>query len=126
MPDRESGYALEGTLAHAYCAMKLKSFLKQDTAAEEKEIAGLYENYHTGEMDEYTDVYKIIVLEKLTAAMTARNMPLDAYEQYLDTRRFGTVPHSGFGLGFDRMLMYVTGVGNIRDTLLFPRTVGTL
>ena len=65
-------------------------------------------------------------LEKLTAAMTARNMPLDAYEQYLDTRRFGTVPHSGFGLGFDRMLMYVTGVGNIRDTLLFPRTVGTL
>ena len=65
-------------------------------------------------------------LEKLTAAMVARNMPLDAYEQYLDTRRFGTVPHSGFGLGFDRMLMYVTGVGNIRDTLLFPRTVGTL
>ena len=39
VPDRESGYALEGTLAHAYCAMKLKSFLKQDTAAEEKEIA---------------------------------------------------------------------------------------
>ena len=71
VPDRESGYALEGTLAHAYCAMKLKSFLKQDTAAEEKEIAGLYENYHTGEMDEYTDVYKIIVLEKLTAARTA-------------------------------------------------------
>ena len=51
--------------------MKLKAFLKQDTAAEEKEIAGLYENYHTGEMDEYTDVYKIIVLEKLTAARTA-------------------------------------------------------
>ncbi len=64
--------------------------------------------------------------DKLTAAMTARNMPLDAYQQYLDTRRFGTVPHSGFGLGFERMVMYVTGMGNIRDTALFPRTVGSL
>lgn len=65
-------------------------------------------------------------MDKLTAAMAARNMPLEAYEQYLDTRKYGSVPHSGFGLGFDRMLMYVTGVGNIRDTLLFPRTVGSL
>jgi len=64
--------------------------------------------------------------DKLKAAMVKRNMPLDAYEQYLDTRKYGTVPHSGFGLGFDRMLMYVTGVQNIRDTLLFPRTVGSL
>ncbi len=64
--------------------------------------------------------------DKLTAAMTARNMPLDAYQQYLDTRRFGAVPHSGFGLGFERMVMYVTGMGNIRDTALFPRTVGSL
>ncbi len=64
--------------------------------------------------------------DKLSAAMAARNMPLDAYRQYLDTRRYGSVPHSGFGLGFDRMVMYVTGVSNIRDTLLFPRTVGTL
>ena len=65
-------------------------------------------------------------LEKLKEAMTVRNMPLDAYEQYLDTRKYGSVPHSGFGLGFDRMLMYVTGISNIRDTLLFPRTVGAL
>lgn len=64
--------------------------------------------------------------DKLAAAMTARNMPLDAYRQYLDTRRFGTVPHSGFGLGFERMVMYVTGMSNIRDTALFPRTVGSL
>ena len=64
--------------------------------------------------------------DKLKAAMVKRGMPLDAYEQYLDTRKYGTVPHSGFGLGFDRMLMYVTGVQNIRDTLLFPRTVGSL
>jgi asparaginyl-tRNA synthetase len=64
--------------------------------------------------------------DKLTAAMKKRGMPLEAYKEYLDTRRYGSVPHSGFGLGFDRMLMYVTGVGNIRDTLLFPRTVGNL
>jgi asparaginyl-tRNA synthetase len=49
-------------------------------------------------------------------------LPLDAYWWYLDTRRFGTVPHAGFGLGFERLLMLVTGVGNIRDVLAFPRT----
>ena len=64
--------------------------------------------------------------EKLKNAMLKRGMPLESYQEYLDTRKFGSVPHSGFGLGFDRMLMYVTGVQNIRDTLLFPRTVGNL
>ncbi len=65
-------------------------------------------------------------LEKLKNAMQKRNMPLDAYNSYLDTRKFGSVPHSGFGLGFERILMYITGVQNIRDTLLYPRTVGSL
>ena len=64
--------------------------------------------------------------DKLITAMKKRNMPLDAYQDYLDTRKFGSVPHSGFGLGFDRLLMYIAGVQNIRDTLLFPRTVGKL
>ena len=44
---------------------------------------------------------------------------------YLDTRRFGTCVHSGFGLGFERMLMFVTGVANIRDVIPFPRTPGS-
>ncbi len=65
-------------------------------------------------------------LEKLLTAMEKRGMAQDSYKEYLDTRRYGSVPHSGFGLGFDRMLMYITGVSNIRDTLLFPRTVGSL
>ena len=65
-------------------------------------------------------------MEKLTAAMEKRGMPLEQYTEYLDTRKYGSVPHSGFGLGFERMLMYVTGVQNIRDTLMFPRTVGSL
>ena len=44
------------------------------------------------------------------------------YWWYLDTRRFGSVPHAGFGLGFERFLMFVTGVTNIRDVIPFPRT----
>ncbi|MBR2460183.1 MAG: asparagine--tRNA ligase [Clostridia bacterium] len=63
---------------------------------------------------------------KLKAAMEKRGMKLEEYQDYLDTRKYGSVPHSGFGLGFDRAIMYVTGVQNIRDTLLFPRTVGSL
>ncbi len=65
-------------------------------------------------------------LEKLKTAMLKRNMNLESYSEYIDTRKYGSVPHSGFGLGFERMLMYITGVQNIRDTLLFPRTVGSL
>lgn len=65
-------------------------------------------------------------LENLKTAMTKRGMPLQSYTEYLDTRKYGSVPHSGFGLGFERIIMYITGVQNIRDTLLYPRTVGSL
>ena len=44
---------------------------------------------------------------------------------YLDTRKFGTAPHSGFGLGFERMIQFITGMGNIRDVIPFPRTPGS-
>ena len=59
--------------------------------------------------------------DKLLSAMNERHMNLDDYKHYLDLRRFGTVPHSGFGLGFERMLMYITGIDNIRDVELYPR-----
>ena len=65
-------------------------------------------------------------LDKLITAMNDRNMNLEDYQDYIDLRRFGSVPHSGFGLGFERILMYVTGVANIRDAQLFPRTVGSI
>ena len=65
-------------------------------------------------------------LDKLLNAMNAKGMDLSSYGNYIDTRRYGSVEHSGFGLGFERALMYLTGVSNIRDTLLFPRTVGSL
>ena len=68
--DTGSSFAEEGTLAHAYCAKKLKTFLGLNVEGEEKEIAEYYETYHTGEMDEYTDTYAAIVLEKYNAART--------------------------------------------------------
>jgi nicotinate phosphoribosyltransferase len=64
--------------------------------------------------------------DKLVAAMKERGMDMDAYSDYLDLRKFGSVPHGGFGLGFERLIMYVTGVQNIRDVILFPRTVGSI
>ncbi len=54
--------------------------------------------------------------------ITSRGMKMSDYEWYMELRKFGSAPHSGFGLGFERMLMYVTGIGNIRDTAPFPRT----
>jgi asparaginyl-tRNA synthetase len=61
-------------------------------------------------------------LELLERRMQESGMNLEHYWWYLDMRRFGTVPHAGFGLGFERFLMTVTGVANIRDVIPFPRT----
>ena len=52
------------------------------------------------------------------------NLPLEHYWWYLDLRKYGTVKHAGFGLGFERLVMYVTGISNIRDSIPFPRTPG--
>ncbi len=61
-------------------------------------------------------------LEKLEKRITDLGMSRKNLEWYIDTRRFGTVPHSGFGLGFERLLLFVTGMANIRDVIPFPRT----
>jgi asparaginyl-tRNA synthetase len=61
-------------------------------------------------------------LEKLEARMKEMHIPLAEMDWYLDTRRFGSVPHAGFGLGFERMVQFVTGMTNIRDVIPFPRT----
>jgi asparaginyl-tRNA synthetase len=61
-------------------------------------------------------------LGHLEARMKEMNIPLEELYWYLDTRRFGTVPHAGFGLGFERLIMFVSGMGNIRDVIPFPRT----
>ena len=60
--------------------------------------------------------------EKLSKRIEELNIPMKDMWWYLDTRRFGTVPHSGFGLGFERLVLFVTGMTNIRDVIPFPRT----
>jgi asparaginyl-tRNA synthetase len=60
--------------------------------------------------------------DKLVKRIDEMNIPSKEMWWYLDTRRFGAVPHSGFGLGFERLLLFVTGMGNIRDVIPFPRT----
>ncbi len=63
--------------------------------------------------------------DKLEAKMKEIGIPVEELWWYLDTRRFGTVPHAGFGLGFERMVQFVTGMTNIRDVIAFPRTPGS-
>ena len=62
--------------------------------------------------------------EKLVARMRELNMDEASMEWYLNLRRFGGCVHSGFGMGFERLLIYLTGVENIRDVIPFPRTPG--
>jgi asparaginyl-tRNA synthetase len=64
-------------------------------------------------------------LEVLQSRIGELGLPMEGYEWYLDTRRFGTAPHAGFGLGFERAVQFITGMGNIRDVIPFPRTPGS-
>ena len=64
-------------------------------------------------------------LAVLEANMKAHDLSLDDYAWYRDLRKYGSVPHAGFGLGFERLIMFVTGVANIRDVIPFPRTPGS-
>lgn len=61
-------------------------------------------------------------LDKLEERMAELNIPTEEMSWFLDTRRFGSAPHSGFGLGFERLVLFVTGMTNIRDVIPFPRT----
>ncbi|MBM3968200.1 MAG: asparagine--tRNA ligase, partial [Planctomycetes bacterium] len=63
-------------------------------------------------------------LDVLTERMAGIGLSQDDYWWYLDLRRYGTVPHAGFGLGLERMVQYATGMANIRDVIPFPRTPG--
>jgi asparaginyl-tRNA synthetase len=63
-------------------------------------------------------------MEMLDARMDECNLDKARYQWYRDLRRYGTVPHAGFGLGFERLISYVTGIGNVRDVIPFPRTPG--
>lgn len=94
MPDQGSAYAEEGTLAHAYCAKKLKARLGLDTSGEDAEIEALRDKYHTGEMDEHTDTYEAIVWGKYNAALKRTKDAQLLVEVRLD---FGKWMPDGFG-----------------------------
>ena len=63
-------------------------------------------------------------MEIITARMDELGLKTEDYSWYLDLRRYGGTRHAGFGLGFERLVMYLTGITNIRDVLPFPRTTG--
>lgn len=65
-------------------------------------------------------------LDVLLKRMGEMGLKEEDYSAYLDTRRFGSQPHSGFGVGFERLVLYATAMGNIRDVIPFPRTVGQM
>jgi asparaginyl-tRNA synthetase len=60
--------------------------------------------------------------DKLVNRIEEMKLPLKDLWWYLETRKYGSAPHSGFGLGFERLILFVTGMGNIRDVIAFPRT----
>lgn len=70
----------------------------------------------TGGSERETDYNKLLKI------MKEKNLKEEDYWWYMNLRKFGSVEHSGFGLGFERILMYITGISNIRDVILFPRT----
>jgi asparaginyl-tRNA synthetase len=63
-------------------------------------------------------------VDVLTRRLRESNLSTDAYWWYLDLRRYGSVPHAGFGLGFERLIQFMTGMANIRDVIPFPRGPG--
>ncbi|PAW62139.1 MAG: asparagine--tRNA ligase [Opitutia bacterium Tous-C1TDCM] len=90
---------------------------RQTVAAMDLLVPGIGEIIGGSQREERLDV--------LREGMALHHLDEKAYSWYLDLRRYGSVPHAGFGLGFERMLMFVTGVGNIRDVIPFARTPGT-
>ena len=80
-------------------------------------VAGIGELVGGSQREERYDI--------LTERMKAAGLNLDEYSWYLDLRRYGSVPHAGFGLGFERLVQFVTGMQNIRDVIAFPRTPGS-
>jgi asparaginyl-tRNA synthetase len=69
---------------------------------------------------------RIDSIESLESSLHTHKLDHQVYSWYVDLRRYGSVPHSGFGLGFDRLLLYATGLQNIRDVVPIPRSPGSL
>ena len=91
---------------------------KKTVAAVDMLVPGIGELIGGSQREERLDV--------LEARIDELGLKKEDYGFYLDLRKYGGVTHAGFGLGFERLVMYLTGISNIRDVLPFPRTVGNL
>jgi len=67
---------------------------------------------------------RVRAAQVLKARLEEAGMPLEPYAAYMDLRKYGTVPHAGFGLGFERLVLFATGLDNIREVIPFPRWPG--
>ena len=102
--------------------LSLSNFLDRIIITNENQkdllVPGIRELIGGSQREERTD----ILLEKIEEF----GLELEDYKWYVDMNRYGTNRHGGFGLGFERMVMYMTGMKNIRDVIPFPRTIGNL
>ena len=89
---------------------------KKTVAAVDLEVPGAGELMGGSQREENYD--------KLIKRMKEMNVPQEGLEWYINLRKYGTCVHSGFGMGFERLLIYLTGIENIRDVIPFPRTPG--
>ena len=89
---------------------------EKTVAAMDMLVPGVGEIIGGSQREERLDYYK--------ATLERNGLKEEDYWWYSDLRRYGSVKHAGYGLGFERLLMYLTGMGNIRDVIPFPRTVG--
>ena len=88
-------------------------------ALSKEEIEFFIDGYVKGVIPDYQ-------ASALLMAIFYKGMSVEAYDDYLALRKYGSAPHGGFGLGLERIVMYITGMSNIRDVILYPRTVGNL
>ena len=95
---------------------RLERLVSRQGAATKGLVAGIGELIGGSQREERYDL--------LAGRMSEAGLNQEEYAWYLDLRRFGSVPHAGFGLGFERLVQFVTGMANIRDVIPFPRTPG--
>ena len=105
-----------GRMAHADMAERIEhAFVRQYAVGKRDLVAGIGEIIGGSQREDDYD--------KLRNRMQELGLKEDDYKFYLDLRKYGSTRHAGFGLGFERCVMYLTGMGNIRDVIPFPRTV---
>lgn len=85
---------------------------------------GSFTSWNASRLLRYVYFQLVCYVQVLQKRLQESGMPLEPYAAYLDIREYGTVPHAGFGLGFERLILFATGLENIREAIPFPRWPG--